>query len=392
MIYMRQTIKTIFISTYVPQKCGIATFTKDVVNAFNLINPNYPAEIMTIVKPDENPKFPWEVKYRINAFNQESYLQAAEYINQSSCDVVIIEHEFGLYGGHCGNYLIPFLKHITKPKVITCHTIIEDSNCDYGQVLRETLKHVDSITVMIQSSADLLVDKYKIDPEKINVIPHGTPDFSFSSTLRYKKNKGLSNRLILSNINLLSPNKGIEYTLEAVAEIAKVYPNVLYLIIGQTHPKLLEVEGEKYRESLKKKIKDLKISHNVRFINKYISLDELTDWIKTTDYYITPYLDPQQSSSGALAYAVSAGKLCISTPYIYAKEVLSQNRGILVPFKDSHSIAQSIIDLQKKPNKKKKIEKEAYKYGRFTSWASVALQHLDLFAQLINEKKDTSSN
>lgn len=388
---MRQTIKTIFVSTYIPQKCGIATFTKDITNAFNLINPSCLAEIMAIVKPDETPKFPWEVKYRINAFSPESYLQAADYINQSSCDVVVIEHEFGLYGGHCGYYLVPFLKQVTKPKVITCHTVIEDNNSNYGQVLRETLEHVDAITVMLQSSADLLADKYQVPLEKINVIPHGTPDFSFNSTLRYKKKNNLANRIILSNINLLSPNKGIEYTLEAVAKIAQVYPNVLYLIIGQTHPKLLELEGEKYRESLKKKIKDLKISRNVKFVNKYVSIGELIDWLKTTDYYVTPYLDPQQSSSGALAYAVGAGKVCVSTPYIYAKEVLSQGRGVLVPFKDSDAIAQNIINLQKKPNKKRKIEKEAYKYGRFMTWASVALQHLDLFAKLINEKKDTSS-
>ena len=187
----------------------------------------------------------------------------------------------------------------------------------------------------------------------------------------------------MGNINLLSENKGIDYTVEAVAKISKVYPDVLCLIIGQTHPNILKAEGEKYRNRLKKRIKELGIQRNVKFVNKYVPLKELLEWLKVIDIYITPYLDKQQSSSGALAYAVGAGKICISTGYLYAKEVLSQGRGIIVPFKDSGAIAKEVVQIWKDEKRKKEMQKKAYTYGRFMTWPSVALQHLDFFNEII---------
>jgi polysaccharide biosynthesis protein PslF len=381
----RKPIKVIYVSTYIPQKCGIATFTKDVTSAINLINPKTLAEIMAVVKENEELNFPWEVKYKVDYNNLESYIRAAEYINNSSCDVVLIEHEFGIFGGFCGCYLTDFLKLVKKPKVITCHTLIENPNNEWGQAFKEVVKYVDGITVMTNYSAKRLTQLYGFDRKNIAVIPHGTPNFTFNGTEYYKKKKGLSGRLVLGNINLLSENKGIDYSIEAVAEIAKVYPEVLYLVIGQTHPNILKVDGEKYRNSLKQKTKELGISKNVRFINRYLSLDELINWLKIMDIYITPYLDKQQSSSGALAYAVGAGKPCVSTGYLYAKEILANGRGIIVPFKDSKAIARAVIDIWKNPEKKKKMEAETYEYGRFMTWSSVALQHLDFFEDVIKK-------
>lgn len=388
----RKPIRIVCISTYIPQKCGIATFTKDVTSAINLINPKALAEIMAVVKKDEEVNFPWEVKYRIDFFDKESYLKAADYVNHSSCDVVLIEHEFGIFGGKCGEYLLDFLKAVKKPKVMTCHTLIEDPGNEWGQLFFQLVKYVDGLAVMTKFSAKKLAELYNFDQKNIAVIPHGTPDIAYNSKSIYKKK--IEGRLVLGNINLLSEQKGIDYSIEAVAKIAKKYPEVLYLVIGQTHPNVLKNEGEKYREKLKKKIKKLGIEKNVRFINKYLSIEELVEWLKAIDIYITPYLDKQQSSSGALAYAVGAGKICISTEYLYAKEVLANRRGIFVPFKDSNSIAKAVINIWKDEKRKKTMQEKAYKYGRFMTWPSVALQHLDFFTEIIkkHEIKNRKTN
>lgn len=386
----RKSIRVIYVSTYIPQKCGIATFTKDVTSAINLINPKALAEIMAIVKENEGLEFPWEVKYKIEFCNKDSYLQAAQYINDSSCDIVLIEHEFGIFGGECGSYLIDFLKEVRKPKVMTCHTLIEDPKNEWGRTFEKLVKEVDGLTVMTKFSAKRLSDLYAFDKKKIAVIPHGTPDISYNSGDFFKKKKKLEGRLVLGNINLLSENKGIDYAIEAVAKIAKKYPEVLYLVIGQTHPNILKTEGEKYRNSLKRKIKNMGIEKNVKFVDKYLSIEELVEWLKVIDIYVTPYLEKQQSSSGALAYAVGAGKVCISTGYLYAKEILAEGRGIIVPFKDSEAIAKKVIDVWDNPERRKKIQKKAYEYGRFMTWPSVALQHLDFFAEVIKKHESKS--
>lgn len=384
----RKPIRVIYVSTYIPQKCGIATFTKDVTSAINLINPKALAEIMVVVKKNENFEFPWEVKHKIEFENKESYLEAAEYINKSSCDVVLVEHEFGIFGGNCGDYLLDFLKAIKKPKVMTCHTLLEEPETECGQLFKKLTENVEGLTVMTNYSARRLVKLYGITKRKIAIIPHGTPDVGYNSENGAKKRKQLVGRLVLGNINLLSKNKGIDYSIEAVAEIAKKYPEVLYLVIGQTHPNILKEEGEKYRENLKKKIKRLGIKRNVKFVNKYLTIDELVGWLKAIDIYITPYLEKQQCSSGALAYAVGAGKICISTGYLYAKEVLAKGRGIIVPFKDSKAIAKAVVRIWGDVEKKKEMKKKAYEYGRFMTWPSVALQHLDFFREVINSHKN----
>ena len=388
----RKPIKIICVSTYIPQKCGIATFTKDVTSAINLINPKALAEIMVIAKKEEEIVFPWEVKYRIEFDNKASYLEAADYINHSSCDVVLVEHEFGIFGGKCGEYLFDFLKAVEKPKVMTCHTLIEDPSNEWGKLFTQLVKYVDGLTVMTKFSARKLSELYKVEQKDIAVIPHGTPDIAYGSTSIYKKK--LEGRIVLGNINLLSEQKGIDYSIEAVAKIAKKYPEVLYLVVGQTHPNILKNEGEKYRNSLKRKIKKLGIEKNVRFINRYLSIEELVEWLKAIDIYITPYLDKQQSSSGALAYAVGAGKICISTEYLYANEILANKRGIFVPFRDSDSIAKTVINIWGNEKRKTKMQEKAYRYGRFMTWSSVALQHLDFFTEIIkkHEIKNRKTN
>jgi glycosyltransferase involved in cell wall biosynthesis len=355
--------------------------------AINLINPYCKAEIFAMIKPEDKIDYPPEVKFKINQYKIDSYIKAAEHINRSRVDVVILEHEFGLYGGEFGEYIIKFLELLEKPLIITAHTIPDDASKGYGLVLKDIVKFAEKVVVMMPQSLGKLIKEYNYPREKIEIIPHGVPDIPLEPNDKYKKKKRLEDRLIIGNINLLSEIKGLEYTLEAIRYIKRKFPSVLYLIIGQTHPVVLQTVGEKYRNFLKDKIRLYNLGENVRFINKYLSLNDLIDWLKVIDIYITPYLDPQQSASGALAYAVGAGKVCISTPYLYAKEVLSNGRGILVPFRDSKTIADAVVDIFKNPQKKSAMEEKTYKFGRLMTWYNIALQHLTLFDEVIAKYK-----
>jgi len=381
----RRVIKTIYVTSYIPRKCGIATFTKDLTNAINMLNPYALAEIMVLNRPDEHLEYPWEVKYKICQNDLNTYLLAAQYINESGADVIMLEHEFGLCGGKAGEYIVPFVEAIKKPLVVTCHTVVEDPQNEYGVVLKRIVDKADAIVVMMEQSQDKLVEKHQVPRNKIAVIPHGTPDLPFGAASAYKSR--FKNRKIFGNINLLSESKGIEYSLEATAMLVKDFPEILCLIVGQTHPVVIKERGEEYRNKLMAMVKRLKIEKNVKFVNRYVSLEELLEWLKLMDYYVTPYLDPQQSASGALAYAIGAGKPCISTPYVYAKEVLSRGRGILVPFRDAKAIAKAITKLEREPMAKQAMQKQAYDYGRLMTWASVGLQHLDLFEAVIKKNQ-----
>jgi glycosyltransferase involved in cell wall biosynthesis len=384
-------INCIYISSYVPRKCGIATYTSDLTRAIDLINPYCKSKIIALIRPEDKIDHPPEVEFKINQDEIDSYIKAAHYINKSRTDIVVLEHEFGLYGGEFGKYIIKLIELIKKPLIITAHTIPDNSNNGYGLVLKDVIKFADKVIVMMPESLEKLVKRYDYPKEKIDIIPHGVPDIPLEPNYKYKKKKRLGDKVILGNINLLSAVKGLEYTIEALKKIKKKLNNVLYLIIGQTHPIVLKAEGQKYKNFLKEKIKHYNLQENVKFINKYMSLKELVVWLRIIDIYITPYLNPQQSTSGALAYAIGAGKLCISTPYLYAKEVLAEGRGIIVPFRNSQAIADAVIDICKNPQRKLEMEKKAHKFGRLMTWYNVALQHLELFNEILDKRENKRS-
>ena len=385
-LHRKEGIKTIFISSFIPRKCGIATYTKDLTQAINKVNPCSEVEIIAMNKPEDNVVYPPEVKFKIDQDDLESYVKAGDYINKSNADIVVLEHEFGLYGGQYGNNIIKLLELIKKPLIITTHTIPDNPDEGYGKALRGIICFGEKIIAMMPESITKLKNKYGLPKKKADLIAHGVPDIPFEPNEGHKKVKGLEGRIILGNINLLSESKGLEYIIEALKEIKSKYNNILYLIIGQTHPVVLREFGEKYRNYLKEKIKEYDLTDNVRFINKYLTLEELIGWLKVIDIYITPYLDPEQSASGALAYAIGAGKVCVSTPYLYAKNVLGEGRGLLVPFRDPKAIADAVIDICRDPQKKMRIEQETYKIGRLMTWNNIALQHLDLFSKVIIQK------
>lgn len=374
-----QPLNVIYLSSYIPRKCGIATYTKDLTNAVNLLNSRSLAEILSISRADENFEYPWEAKFKIVRDDLGTYLDAADYVNHSHADVVSLQHEFGLFGGECGEYILHFAEALHKPLVTTLHTVLTDTSDKHKEVIQRLASKSHAVVVMMGDGAAKLTKHYGIPRKKIVVVPHGVPDFPFNATEKHKRKHQVSDRLVLGNINLLHPQKGIEYALQAVALIARHYPQVLYMVIGQTHPDFIRENDEQYRNSLRRLIRELKITNNVRFVNEYLPLKDVVDWLKTIDIYITPYLDPQQITSGALAYAIGAGKACVSTPYVYSKEVLADGRGILVPFRDPTAIAAAVLDLWEHPEKKQAIERRTYEFGRLMTWPNVAQSYLNLF-------------
>jgi glycosyltransferase involved in cell wall biosynthesis len=379
-------LNVIYVSSYIPRKCGIATYTKDLTNAINLLNSRSLAEILAVNRPQENIDYPWEAKFKITFDDLTTYLSAADYINQSHADVVSLQHEFGLFGGEAGEYIVPFVEKLERPLVATFHTVLAEPSPKEREILERIAAKAAAVVVMMQDVADTLVRVYSVPEEKIVVIPHGVPDVPFSSTQIHKRKRQLANRFVIGNVNLLDTNKGIEYILEAVADIKKTIPEILYVLIGETHPDVARRSGEAYRLFLKKRVRELGIADNVRFVNKYLPLKEVIEWLKTIDIYITPYLNPQQVTSGALAYAIGVGKACISTPYIYSKEMLAENRGILVPFKDSAAISRAVADLAQNPEKKHAIEVNAYRFGRLMTWPNVAQSHLNLLRAVVAQE------
>lgn len=376
---IEREVRVIYVSSYIPRECGIGTYTKDLTNAINKLNPRFLAEIMVLNDPLQKISYPWEVKFKIDQNKVEDYIQAADYINRSSTEVVNLQHEFGLNGGVAGEYIIHFAERVKKPLATTFHTVLEDPTPKQKEIVQRVSNLSMVVIVMISEAVRRLRDIYGVDEKKIIMIPHGVPDIPYGGGERFKEKLGLKGETIISTINLISRNKGLEYAIEAMPEIVKENPKAKYLIIGVTHPVVIRFEDESYRHDLERRVKKLKIQRNVEFINRYLPLDELVDFLRATDIYVTPYLNPQQITSGALAYAVGAGKSCISTPYIYAQEVLAEGRGKIVPFKRPEAIASSINYVLKHPKEKKEMELKAYSYGRQMTWSNVALRHLDLF-------------
>lgn len=375
-------VRAIYVATYIPRECGIATYTKDLTNAINLLNPRCLADIVAIDDEKEVGKkrnYPWEVKFKIEQEKMHSWMDAAEYINQSGAEVVSIQHEFGIYGGMRGEYIIPFLDSIKKPIVLTFHTVVPRPDDNVKELVRRITERASGIIVMVQTAVERLVKTYGVDRNKIVVIHHGVPDITYGSTDAAKAELGLTGSLTISSFGLFSRGKGYELAINALPRIVAKHPNTKLLLLGETHPVVKRRDGEEYRDSLVKLVKELKLENNVEFVNRYLTLEEIVDYLKATDVYLTPYPNLDQITSGTLAYAIGAGKACVSTPYLYAQEVLGEGRGILVKPNSPEEIAVAINQLFDQPAQREKIARSAYQYGRNMIWPAVALKHLDLF-------------
>lgn len=384
--------KIILVSSFRPRECGIATFGKDLSDSIKNYTNDFSVEVIPIDEPgQENRQYESSIKCRISQNDKKSFQKAAEYINKSDAVAVSIQHEYGLYGGKSGNYVLSLLKNIKKPIITTLHTITKKPVSSERQVLRSIAKLSELLVVMAKSAFSTLENTYEIPKNKVMMIPHGVPNIKFQDQTIAKKNCNLENRLVISTFGLIGPGKGIEYAIESFVSIKQKYPTVLYLVIGKTHPNIIATEGEKYRDSLIKKIEKLGLSDNVLFVNRFVDIEEYINYLLATDIYLTPYPNPEQVTSGTLAYAMSAGRVCVSTPYIYAKELLKDGHGVLIPFNDSKVLAQKIVKLFSSEKDKREMELKNHLYTRAMIWENVSKKYSETFLNIINKNEKNAA-
>jgi len=370
-----------YVSTFPPKKCGIATFTADLVNSISELKKLKTQRIISIDgKRWFNPTHK-ETEYKIGRDFIDDYLLMADFLNHSTINVVNVQHEFGIFGGESGENICAFLDKLKKPVATTFHTVLPDFENKTREVFNRIAERSNAIIVLNETTRSL-VKQYGISAKKIKVIPHGCPDLPLVPSSKVKAILGLINKFVLSTFGLLSRGKGIENVIRALPDIIKKEPSTLYYVLGTTHPEVKRLEGEAYRNSLVKLAKELGVSSHVKFLDRFLSKQELYGYLQATDVYITPYLSPNQVSSGTLSYALAAGKVVVSTPYLHAKEALDKGRGLFCKFNDSGSIAEKVVEIIGNKSLQQSMEQRVYDYSRDSVWSSVAKKHLELFEKL----------
>ncbi|MDR1137493.1 MAG: glycosyltransferase family 4 protein [Synergistaceae bacterium] len=322
-----------------------------------------------------------DVWFDIEQYSRESYLRAADKLNNASADLLAVEHEYGIFGGEGGEYLLDLIDGVQLPVVTTLHTVVFEPNPQQKRIIQALGRKSAAITVMADNSIPLLEQVYGLDASKIERIPHGVPRMDLPSRETLKKEMGLTERAVVSTFGLLGPGKGLEYGIQAIKQAAEERGDILYFILGQTHPMVKKQFGETYRSSLQNMVRELGLEHNVRFVNKYLTKEEIIRYLKLSDIYMTPYLGREQAVSGTLAYAVGYGRAIVSTPYVYAQEMLADGRGLLADFEDTDSLARHISWLLENPEEKQRMEEKTQKLGAQMMWDRVARQYADVFAR-----------
>jgi len=367
------------VSDYVPRKCGIATFTADLRAAMAAAYPESRCFAVPVNDIEGGYDYPEEVRFEIEEQDLSSYQRAADFFNINNVDVVCLQHEFGIFGGPSGSHVLALLHELKMPVVTTLHTLLPHPNVDQRRVMQELIARSTRLVVMAERGRQMLQEIYQAPPAKIDLIPHGIPDIPFVDPTYYKDQFSVEGRLVLLTFGLLSPNKGIEHGLNALPEILAEFPNVVYIVLGATHPNLLREQGEAYRLSLERLAKKNKVQKHVIFYNRFVELEELKEFIGAADIYLTPYLNEAQITSGTLAYSFGAGKAVISTPYWHAQELLAEERGVLVPFGDTKAIAREVTGLLRDETRRTALRKNAYKLGREMVWSNVARLYMRSF-------------
>lgn len=376
-----------FLGDFPPRLCGIATFTHDLSKAVSDAVPETDCYVGAV--NDRAARYPYSatVRFELQEKDLDSYRRAADFLNFNEADVLCVQHEFGIYGGKAGSHLLALLKEVRMPVVTTLHTVLQTPDAAQRKVMEELVERSDRLVVMADKGAEILKDTFGVSDEKVDVIHHGIPDVKFVDSSVFKEQFGVEGRQVLLTFGLIGPGKGIEHAIEALPEIVRHHPNVVYLILGATHPNLLENEGERYRLELSRLVERLDVKEHVIFHNRFVNLDDLKEFIGATDIYLTPYLNEAQITSGTLAYVFGAGKVVVSTPYWHAKELLADGRGELVPFRDPDAIAESVCGLLDNKGRMDTIRREAYSVGREMTWPAVAKQYLNSFRQACADRK-----
>jgi glycosyltransferase involved in cell wall biosynthesis len=382
--------KVAFLGDYLPRKCGIATFTSDLHASVSGQFKDTRCFVVPVNDRECGYEYPPEVRFEINEQDLASYRRAADFINLSNVDVVCLQHEFGIFGGSAGGHALALIRDLKVPLVTTLHTILREPDTDQRRVMQEIIQHSTRLVVMTRKGQELLQEVYQVPAAKIDVIPHGIPDVPFIDPNYFKDQFGVEGKQVLLTFGLLSPGKGIEYVLNALPDILAEFPNVVYIVLGATHPNLVRDQGENYRFYLERLAKKNRIQKNVIFYNRFVELEELEEFIGAADLYVTPYLNEAQITSGTLAYAFGAGKAVVSTPYWHAQELLADNRGVLVPFRDPQAIAREVIGLLRDETRRHTIRKAAYKMGRQMVWPHVGKLYMESFSQARVERAGLS--
>jgi len=387
LLYTYTPQKIALIGNFVPRQCGIATFTTDLLNALAQEDPGGEYSAVVINDVPEGYRYPSPVRFEISQKVLAEYRLAADFLNTNRVDVVCLQHEYGIFGGENGAYILDLLSHLRMPLVTTCHTVIQSPTPGQLNILKRIAQLSDRLVVMCRKAVEILKEVYDIPSSKITLIPHGIPDVPFVDPNFYKDQYGVEGRKVILTFGLISPGKGIETMIEALPLIAKEHPEVVYIILGATHPHVKKEQGEAYRLGLQRRARELKVEEHILFHNRFVELTELCEFLGAADIYVTPYLNREQIVSGTLAYALGCGKAVVSTPYWYAEEMLADDRGRIVPFQDPRALAAEVNDLLRREVERHAMRKRAYTFCREMVWKEVARKYLEVFREVKKERE-----
>ena len=386
---MRPLQRVAFIGNHLPRRCGIATFTHDLHAAVAAARPDIETGVVAMTDPGHTYDYPAAVRFHVNDGSIDEYVQAARFLNESRFDVVCLQHEYGIFGGEAGANIIELLSRLDMPVVSTLHTVLSEPTLAQRRVLERIIDISAKVVVMSEKGRDFLLSVHGVPAQKIKIVPHGIPIFPFLETHQAKAKLGFSDKSIILTFGLLSPSKGIETVIDAMPQIIGSCPNALYVVLGATHPNLVRHQGEAYRESLMARVKELGIEDHVVFFNQFVDQATLLEFISMCDVYATPYLNEAQMTSGTLAYSFGLGKSVVSTPYWHAQELLSDERGVLVPFADVQAMGTEIADLLTDDVRRNAMRKRAYEASRSMTWPQTATRYVSIFeaAQAVHRPK-----
>lgn len=376
---MKPLQRVVFIGNYLPRRCGIATFTQDLHRAVSAARPDLEAGVVAMTDTDRSYDYPPAVRFEVHDETIGDYARAAEFLNRAGFDVVSLQHEYGIFSGEAGGNILELLSRLEMPIVTTLHTVLAKPTATQHDVMRRIIEISARLIVMSEKGHELLRSVHNVPTRKIEIIPHGIPDFPFLEPHHAKAKFSFAEKMVILTFGLLSPNKGIEIMLDAMPAIIKSCPNAIYVILGATHPKLVQQHGESYRDGLTARVKDLGIEDNVVFFNQFVDQATLLDFISMCDVYTTPYLNEGQMTSGTLAYSFGLGKAVVSTPYWHAKELLGDGCGILVPFADSSALGVEISGLLTNDVRRNSMRNRAYDASRSMTWVQTAERYLAVF-------------
>ena len=376
-----------FLGTYSPRVCGIATFTHDLCEAVAAESPEgTQCFAMAMNDKPEGYRYPERVRFEIRQNVLGDYRRAADFLNMNQVDAVFLQHEFGIFGGPAGEHVLALVAELRMPVITALHTVLKAPQPEQKRAVRELIRLSDRVVVMSERALEFLYQVYKAPPERATLIHHGIPDLPFVDPNYYKDQFGVAGRQVLLSFGLLSPGKGLEYAIDALAQVVKKHPEVVYVILGATHPQVKRTSGEEYRLALQRRAVELGVAEHVIFQNRFVELEELCEFLGAADLYLTPYLNREQVVSGTLAYAMGAGKAVISTPYWYAEEMLRENRGRLVGFRDAEALAAEVDDLLVHEATRHTVRKNAYTFCRQMVWKEVARAYLQVYEDVLSER------